>query len=163
MTCILVKNLFTVFRATFELATFFDSCVGLDITTKYARVGACLREGAAVQYAMPLEGELETFHTVDLKAFGLDHVAQRTDFLQADVNNLDPKYSQYDFILASNILEFLYDPALFLSSVHERLRPHGVLCVCSKYEWDVNFTPREKWLSGFKQVLFCFSPAPSQS
>jgi len=138
-------------RATFELATFFDSCVGLDITTKYARVGACLREGAAVQYAMPLEGELETFHTVDLKAFGLDHVAQRTDFLQADVNNLDPKYSQYDFILASNILEFLYDPALFLSSVHERLRPHGVLCVCSKYEWDVNFTPREKWLSGFKQ------------
>jgi len=104
--------------------------VGLDITTKYARVGACLREGAAVQYAMPLEGELETFHTVDLKAFGLDHVAQRTDFLQADVNNLDPKYSQYDFILASNILEFLYDPALFLSSVHERLRPM-VCCACA--------------------------------
>ena len=96
-------------------------------------------------------GDLTTHHVIDLNSFSLLDVAKKTDFLQADCNNLEPKYSSFDLILASNLLEFLYDPALFLQTIHTRLRPGGVLCIASTYAWDTEYTPKEKWLSGFKE------------
>ena len=53
--------------------------------------------------------------------------------------------------MAANLIDRLYDPALFLSHVHERLQLGGVLMLTSPYTWLADHTPREAWVGGFKK------------
>jgi hypothetical protein len=54
-------------------------------------------------------------------------------------------------ILAANLIDRLYSPKKFLSSVHERLNIGGILLITSPYTWLEEHTRREEWIGGFKQ------------
>jgi hypothetical protein len=54
-------------------------------------------------------------------------------------------------ILAANLIDRLYDPAQFLSMVHERLNIGGVLLIASPYTWLEEHTPRQDWVGGYKK------------
>jgi len=54
----------------------------------------------------------------------------------------------------------MYDPTTFLKMIHERLNEKGILILGSTYNWKVEFTPAELWVSGTDEVcmsrgLFC--------
>ena len=77
--------------------------------------------------------------------------AARVAFFQGDACNLKPQFTGYDFILAANLVDRLYEPAKFLKSIHERLKVGGLMLVATPCTWLVEHTPRERWVGGFKK------------
>ncbi|HHA18762.1 MAG TPA: SAM-dependent methyltransferase, partial [Methylophaga sp.] len=68
-----------------------------------------------------------------------------------DACNLKPIFSGSDVALAANLIDRLYDPVLFLSSVHERINSGGILLIASPYTWLEEHTKKEDWLGGIKK------------
>ena len=56
-----------------------------------------------------------------------------------------------DLVLAANLIDRLYSPRRFLSSIHERMNPGGILVITSPSTWLEEFTKKEEWLGGYKQ------------
>lgn len=138
-------------RSTFELARHFEAVTGVDFSARFIDVGHRLAEHGRIRYTCADEGELVFYREQALAKFGLADVAGKVAFLQGDACNLKPDHTGYDLILAANLIDRLYDPALFLSGVHERIHPGGLLMIASPYTWLERHTPREKWIGGFKQ------------
>jgi 5-histidylcysteine sulfoxide synthase/putative 4-mercaptohistidine N1-methyltranferase len=138
-------------RSTFELARHFDHVTGVDFSARFINAGVHMAERGELRYTLVDEGELVSYKTRRLADLGLDDVRGKVDFLQGDACNLKPVLSGYDFILAANLIDRLYDPAAFLGSVHERLNPGGVLMITSPYTWLEEHTRRKDWLGGFKK------------
>ncbi|TAM11989.1 MAG: 5-histidylcysteine sulfoxide synthase [Nevskiaceae bacterium] len=138
-------------RASFELARHFDHVMGVDFSARFIDQGVLLARGDSLRYTIADEGELVEYRAVKLAELGLQAVAHKVAFSQGDACNLKPQFTGYDFILAANLIDRLYDPAKFLHAVHERLNIGGILMITSPYTWLVEHTPREKWLGGFKK------------
>ena len=138
-------------RATFELARTFDVVDGLDFSARFIRIAVQMQEKGATHYERVEEGEIVSYHERHLAEFGLDAVCDRVAFFQADATNLKSQFSGYDLILAANLIDRLYDPKKFLSSIHERLNMGGVLVLTSPYTWLEEFTLRENWVGGIRK------------
>jgi putative 4-mercaptohistidine N1-methyltranferase len=140
-------------RASFELArTGFRQVTGLDFSTRFFRLAARMQEEGYLRYAFPEEGEIVSFHEVGLADLGLADVRERVDFYQADACNLPEKFTGYDLVLAANLIDRLYSPRRFLSSIHERINPGGLLVITSPYTWLEEYTKKEEWLGGYKEA-----------
>jgi len=137
-------------RAAFELARFCDHVTGIDFSARFIRVGHEMQQKGYVRYAIPEEGELVSYHEKSLHELGLSEVREKVEFWQGDAHNLKPRFKDYDLILACNLIDRLYEPALFLDRIRERLNPGGLLVLFSPYTWLEEFTPPEKWLGGRK-------------
>ena len=138
-------------RATFELARHFDEVVGMDFSARFIRQGVVLASGEKLRYVVTDEGELTEPREVGLADLGLQDTAARVAFFQGDACNLKPQFTGYDFILAANLVDRLYEPAKFLKSIHERLKVGGLMLVATPCTWLVEHTPRERWVGGFKK------------
>ena len=138
-------------RSSFELAKHFDHVTGIDFSARLINLGVKLASEGAARYSIVDEGELMFFHERRLDDLGLDEVCDRVDFSQGDACNLKPIYSGYDLVLAANLIDRLYDPLLFLSTVHERMNSGGVLLIASPYTWLEDHTKKEDWLGGYKK------------
>ena len=138
-------------RATFELARHFEKVIGIDFSTRFIRLGARLAEQGRLRYALVDEGELMSYKERSLAELRLDSVAHKVEFFQGDACNLKPVFTQFDLILAANLIDRLYDPAKFLESIHRRLNPGGLLLIASPYTWLPEHTKREDWIGGFKK------------
>jgi 5-histidylcysteine sulfoxide synthase/putative 4-mercaptohistidine N1-methyltranferase len=140
-------------RASFELArTGFRQVTGLDFSTRFFRLAARMQEEGYLRYAFPEEGEIVSFHEVGLAELGLADVRERVDFSQADACNLPEKFTGYDLVLAANLIDRLYSPRRFLSTIHERINPGGLLVITSPYTWLEEYTKKEEWLGGYKEA-----------
>ena len=140
-------------RASFELARGgFDQVTGLDFSTRFIRLAARMQEEGRLRYAFPEEGEIVSFHEVSLADFGLDEARQRVRFSQADACNLPEKFRGYDLVLAANLIDRLYAPRRFLTTIHERINPGGLLIICSPYTWLEEFTKKQQWLGGYREA-----------
>ena len=53
-------------------------------------------------------------------------------------------------ILATNLIDRLYQPRLFLDTVDKRLNDDGILILTSPYTWQESSTKKEFWLGGYK-------------
>jgi len=138
-------------RSSFELAREFDEVIGVDLSARFILEAQRLKESGVLRYAIPAEGELEVFHEVRLNKFGLEHASKKVNFWQADACNLKPIFTDFDLIFAGNLIERLYDPRKFLEAMPERLCHGGLLILTSSYTWDEAFTPKEKWIGGYKR------------
>jgi len=138
-------------RATFELAREFEHVIGLDFSARFIRIADEMVKKGYVQYVLPEEGELVSYHERKLTDLGLDGLGERVEFFQADACNLKPLYKGYDLVFAGNLIDRLYSPRRFLSTIHERIRPGGVLVIASPYTWLTEYTEREEWIGGFKR------------
>lgn len=138
-------------RTSFELARHFRHVDGIDFS--HAFVNACqqvAREKRA-RYARPEEGELVTYQERTLDSLGLQEAAGRVAFHQGDACDLKPQFSGYDLVLAGNLIDRLYQPSLFLETIHERINELGLLVIASPYTWLEEYTPKEHWVGGFKK------------
>ena len=138
-------------RATFELAKHFDHVTGIDFSARFIGLGLKLAQQGVLRYTMVNEGDLVSYQERSLAALQLEDVAHKVEFWQGDACNLKPQFTGYDFILAANLIDRLYSPRHFLSSIHERLNIGGVLMITSPYTWLEEHTPREEWIGGFKR------------
>jgi len=138
-------------RATFELARHFDHVTGIDFSARFIGSGVQLAEQGVLRYTLVDEGELVSYQERKLADLGLDEMRHKVDFFQGDACNLKPLFSGYDLILAANLIDRLYSPRKFLSSVHERLNQGGILLSASPYTWLQEHTRREEWIGGFKK------------
>ncbi|MBD3789040.1 MAG: 5-histidylcysteine sulfoxide synthase [Campylobacterales bacterium] len=138
-------------RSTFELARGFDEVIGADFSARFIQYAQMLKENGILRYSVPMEAEIETLYEVNLKTFGLEQECQKVAFWQADACNLKPIFSGFDLIFAGNLIDRLYDPKKFLDSIPSRLNEKGLLILTSPYSWDEAFTPKEKWIGGYKR------------
>ncbi|WP_166169127.1 5-histidylcysteine sulfoxide synthase [Acinetobacter sp. SA01] len=138
-------------RASFELAAYFDQVTGLDFSARFIQQAVQLAQGETLRYTLPIEGELVEYKACNLKELGLDAHADRVDFFQADACNLKPHFSDYNFILAANLIDRLHHPKDFLAEIHQRLAMGGILMLASPYTWLEEHTAPSEWLGGFKK------------
>ena len=138
-------------RASFELAKYFEQVAGVDFSARFINVGVQLASGDALRYTLVDEGELVFYKSRSLAELGLAEVKDKVEFSQGDACNLKTVFTDYDFILAANLIDRLYSPAKFLNSIHERLNIGGILMLTSPYTWLTEHTPREEWIGGFKK------------
>jgi 5-histidylcysteine sulfoxide synthase/putative 4-mercaptohistidine N1-methyltranferase len=138
-------------RASFELARHFAQVTGIDFSARFISLGAQMAEHGRLRYTLVEEGELVSYKERTLAELGLDRVAHKVEFCQGDACNLKPVFADYDLILAANLIDRLYTPELFLSTVHARLKPGGLLLIASPYTWLPEHTKREAWIGGFKK------------
>lgn len=138
-------------RATFELAKHFDRVTGIDFSARFIGLALKLAQQGILRYTLTNEGDLVSYQERSLAELQLDDVVNKLDFWQGDACNLKPQFTGYDFILAANLIDRLYSPRQFLSSIHERLNLGGVLMITSPYTWLEEYTPKEEWIGGFKR------------
>ena len=138
-------------RASFELAKHFDWVSGIDFSARFIRIAYQLQEKGVIHYQLPEEGEIVSFHEKRLSDFDLAGTGARVEFFQGDAHNLKPQFTGYDLVLAANLLDRLYDPARFLTTIHERINPGGLLVIASPYTWLEEFTKKESWIGGLRR------------
>jgi 5-histidylcysteine sulfoxide synthase/putative 4-mercaptohistidine N1-methyltranferase len=141
----------SVGRSAFEFARHFGHVDAIDFSARFIQSGVRLQEGGEVLYEIPTEGELTANRAVSLERLGLEEAGPRVLFMQGDACNLKAIYTDYDLIFAGNLIDRLYDPALFLAGIVNRLLPGGLLVITSPYTWLEEYTPREKWLGGRRE------------
>jgi 5-histidylcysteine sulfoxide synthase/putative 4-mercaptohistidine N1-methyltranferase len=138
-------------RASFELARHFEQVTGIDFSARFIGLGVQLAEQGVLRYTLTDEGDLVVYRERNLADLGLDEVRRKVEFFQGDACNLKPLFTGYDLILAANLIDRLYSPGKFLSTVHERLNPGGLLLIASPYTWLEEHTKRAEWIGGFKK------------
>jgi 5-histidylcysteine sulfoxide synthase/putative 4-mercaptohistidine N1-methyltranferase len=138
-------------RATFELAKHFGFVTGIDFSARFIGQGIHLSQSETLRYTLIDEGELVQYKSRSLADLDLHAVKDKVEFFQGDACNLKPQFTGYDFILAANLIDRLYNPAKFLGAIHERLNIGGLLMLASPYTWLTDHTPREEWIGGFKK------------
>ncbi|QSZ42445.1 5-histidylcysteine sulfoxide synthase [Sulfurimonas aquatica] len=136
-------------RATFELAKTFDEVEGIDFSVRFVQVGAKLKSDSYVAFSTLEEGSLATNKKVTISELGYDSLKEKVSFWQGDACNLKPNFTSYDLIMATNLIDRLYNPRLFLDTIDERLNKDGILMITSPYTWQESSTKKEFWLGGF--------------
>ncbi|MGD2119067.1 MAG: 5-histidylcysteine sulfoxide synthase [Chromatiales bacterium] len=137
-------------RSSFELARVFEHVDGLDFSARFISAAVELQQNGVKRHTIQDEGELVSFREVQMQQLGLEATASRCRFMQADACNLPDKFNGYDLVFAGNLIDRLYAPKQFLSTIHERMHSNGVLVLASPYTWLEEFTEREQWVGGFK-------------
>ena len=141
----------SVGRSAFELARHFEHVDAIDFSARFIQSGVRLQEGGELLYHVPTEGELTLPRTVSLEKLGLDDVRGRVSFMQGDACNLKPLFTDYDLVLAGNLIDRLYDPALFVEGISSRILAGGILVITSPYTWLEEYTEKARWLGGRRE------------
>ncbi len=137
-------------RATFELAKSFDEVEGIDFSARFIGVGVKLKNDGYVAYASKTEGDLAERKKVTIEDLGYENLKERVAFWQGDACNLKPNFNSYDLVMATNLIDRLYNPKLFLQEIKNRINSGGILMLTSPYTWQESSTKKEFWLGGYK-------------
>ena len=141
----------SVGRSAFEFARFFQHVDAVDFSARFIQSGVRLQQGSDLIYEIPTEGELTLSRTISLDRMGLEEVGSRVLFMQGDACNLKTIYAGYDLVFAGNLIDRLYDPALFLDGIAARIPAGGLLVITSPYTWLEEYTPKAKWIGGRRE------------
>lgn len=136
-------------RATFELAKEFDEVEGIDFSARFVQVGVKLKEDGKIFFSSVEEGEILSHKKVTIKELGYETLREKVSFWQGDACNLKSNFQGYDLIMATNLIDRLYNPQFFLESVDERLNHEGILVLTSPYTWQESSTKKDFWLGGY--------------
>jgi 5-histidylcysteine sulfoxide synthase/putative 4-mercaptohistidine N1-methyltranferase len=141
----------SVGRSAFEFARHFAHVDAIDFSARFIQSGVRLQQGDELHYEIPTEGDLTVPRAISLAGLGLGDAGSRVLFMQGDACNLKAIYTGYDLVFAGNLIDRLYDPALFLREVAGRILPAGLLVITSPYTWLEEYTPKDKWLGGRRE------------
>jgi 5-histidylcysteine sulfoxide synthase/putative 4-mercaptohistidine N1-methyltranferase len=141
----------SVGRSAFELATQYKAVDALDFSARFIQVGTQMQRSGRIRYERKEQGDLTTFHERALNDMGLNQPMDHINFMQQDACNMKSRFTGYNLVLAANLIDRLNDPSKFLHDIAPRILAGGHLVIASPYTWLEEFTPKEKWLGGFKQ------------
>lgn len=137
-------------RASFELAQGFDKVTGIDFSARFVQVGLDLKTKGEIGFQRIVEGEIVVQEKVTLEDLGFAEIAENVDFWQGDACNMKAHFGGYDLVMATNLIDRLYEPMLFLEDVDQRINDGGYLILTSPYTWLEEYTKKEFWLGGYK-------------
>lgn len=137
-------------RSSFELARQYEHVDALDFSARLIQAPTALQASGIQRFALQDEGDLVTYKEVTIEELGYQDIKDKVSFMQGDACNLPEKFADYDMVFAGNLIDRLYDPALFLNLIKGRIRQGGLLVITSPYTWLEEFTDKDKWLGGFK-------------
>ena len=137
-------------RSSFELAKNFQHVDALDFSARFVQQGAKLQAHNRLRYTLPVEGDIVEYREVLLDKLGYDDVKDRVDFLQGDACNLKPQFTNYNVVFAGNLIDRLYEPAIFLNDIQARILSGGLLVLTSPYTWLEEYTDKSNWLGAVK-------------
>ena len=137
-------------RSSFDLAKEFDHVTGIDFSARLINLGVQLQRQGVIRYSIVDEGELALYKERRLTGFSDQATAEKIEFMQGDACNLKEHYKGYDLVLAANLIDRLYQPSLFLETIHERMNVGGILMITSPYTWLEEHTDKENWVGGRK-------------
>ena len=136
-------------RATYELAKEFDRVEGIDFSVRFVQVGTKLKSDGYVAFSVKEEGKIHQNKKVTIEELGYENLKEKVSFWQGDACNMKENFSGYDLIMATNLIDRLYNPKLFLDTIDERLNEDGILVITSPYTWQESSTAKEFWLGGY--------------
>lgn len=136
-------------RASFELAKAYDHVSGIDYSQAFVQVGKELQNSGRISYIQKGEGDLTIRKEASIDAFGFGGIAEKIKFSQGDACNLAPEVKEFDLIMATNLIDRLYNPYLFLERIHERINTGGYLLLTSPYTWLEEYTAKKFWIGGY--------------
>ena len=136
-------------RGAFELANVFEQVTAIDFSARFIQIAAQMQQQGTITFQQTIEGEITDTITRKIEDFSFMHVRDRVAFWQGDACNLKPHFTGYDLILATNLLDRLYDPKLFLRDIHTRLNTDGILILTSPYTWEESSTDKALWIGGY--------------
>ncbi|MDO9207203.1 MAG: putative 4-mercaptohistidine N1-methyltransferase [Sulfuricurvum sp.] len=137
-------------RASFELTSAFDHVEGVDYSQAFIDAAVELQKNGQISYAQNGEGELKHQVLIDMTMYSFRDSCVKAAFFQGDACSLAPEFKEYDLIMATNLIDRLYQPALFLKTIHERINNDGILVLTSPYTWREEYTAKEFWIGGYK-------------
>jgi len=137
-------------RSSFELARQYEHVDALDFSARLIQAPTALQASGIQRFALQDEGDLVTYKEVTIEELGYQDIKDKVSFMQGDACNLPEKFADYDMVFAGNLIDRLYDPALFLNLIKGRIRQGGLLVITSPYTWLEEFTDKDKRLGGFK-------------
>ncbi|CUG90323.1 Hypothetical protein, putative, partial [Bodo saltans] len=88
---------------------------------------------------------------VDASAFPWNGTRERAYFYQADPANMHGHMSNFDLIVAWNVLERSYRPTAIPAHLLSRLNRGGMLIIGGHFEFNETLSARETWITGNKQ------------
>ena len=118
-------------RTTYELAKIFDEVEGVDSSTRFIQVCARLKEKEEISFSIEQENGTLLKKKFTLKELGYKELNNRVSFWQGDICNLKPNFKEYDLIMATDIIDDLYNPRQFLEMIENRLNKNGILLISS--------------------------------
>ena len=136
-------------RGAFELANVFEQVTAIDFSARFIQIATQMQQQGAVTFQQTMEGEITETITQKIEDFSFVHVRDRVTFWQGDACNLKAHFTGYDLVLATNLIDRLYDPVLFLNDMHHRIREKGILILTSPYTWQESATEKRLWLGGY--------------
>ena len=136
-------------RASFELAKEFNAVEGVDFSVRFVQVGARLQEEKKISWSSVEEGDIRSTKSTTLESLGYESISDKVSFWQGDACNLKPNLHSYDLVMATNLIDRLYNPRLFLDTIDTRLNEDGILMITSPYTWQESSINKEFWLGGY--------------
>ncbi|MDH3590904.1 MAG: class I SAM-dependent methyltransferase [Planctomycetota bacterium] len=132
-------------RVTFDLARDHRLAVGFDFSPVLVAGAQSVARTGHAAYSTTVEGELsETFEVaVD--------PAPNARFLVADALTIPFSDATFETVTALNLLDRVPDPSRLLAELTRVTAPGGTLILSSPFTWLRSFTPRERWLGGFRR------------
>jgi len=139
-------------RLAFELSASGAQVTALDASARFIKMAIDMQNKGRIKYLVKDEGELFFYREKSIEELNIDaESARNIQFMQVDAANAKPIYTGYDMIIASGLLEELYDPIHFLSQIHERLQKNGLLVLGSSYAWEQLKNGQNAHLGGYKK------------
>lgn len=136
-------------RASFELARSYKHVDGVDYSQAFVDAATELQKNGCIGYSQNGEGELKNYKVIDREGYAFRDSFTKVEFFQGDACNLTPQFKEYDLIMATNLIDRLYEPRLFLENIHKRINEKGYLILTSPYTWREEYTAKKFWIGGY--------------
>ncbi|EEF58777.1 putative 4-mercaptohistidine N1-methyltransferase [Pedosphaera parvula] len=135
-------------RATFELARWCSSVIGIDYSERFVTIAGHLKKNGSFLFGCIEEGDL-THPCQAVVPPDIDR--SRVVFERGDALNLRKDLGRFDVVLMANLIDRLSNPRYCLEKAADLVNPGGHLILTSPYTWSTDYTPRENWLGGFER------------
>lgn len=125
-------------RIGFELARFCNRVFAIDFSARFIKVADTLKKDGCIKY------ENKVIYQKDLKLDIVD--TTKLEYWQGDACNLKPLFKDFDFVIAHDLLDFLYDKQKFNLYFKDRVLKDTIAIFSSKKTNVINLP------NGFQKI-----------
>jgi len=133
--------------SSMELSKNFEEVIAIDFSFALIEAAKMLSQHGSQVISKKTEGDLTAEAIIKLPPKAQP---ERVRFSQGDAMDLPTDIGSFDFILGANLIDRLPDPATCLRNLKTLVADGGVIAITSPYTWMESFTPKTKWLGGYR-------------
>ena len=136
-------------RTSFELSRFCSSVVAVDQSSTFIAAAQEIQQMGRFEYSIAEEGTRRALRTAYLPEGA---IADRVQFVCADVMEFSQTSEPFDVVIAANLLCRLPHPLAFLQALPKLVSVQGQLILTSPYSWSEEYAPRSAWLGALDSL-----------